>query len=554
MKERIKTIIAQVFDACRSEGMFTGELPDFVVESPRSREHGDLAVNVAMMLAKSEKKPPREIAQSLVARLQGCDPVIEKLEIAGPGFINFYLRQDAWHEVLKDIEDQGSRFGSCRVGKGRRVMVEFVSANPTGPLHIGHGRGAALGDALARVLAFAGFDVVREYYINDIGNQMQNLGRSLYLRYQQLLKKDVEFPEEGLYRGAYMLDIARDLILKQANKILDMPEDEAVGLCTQFAASTILQGIEDDLELFGVKFDSWFSEKTLFDSGDVPATLEQMKVKGLAYESEGALWFKATDFGDEKDRVMVRADGRTTYFASDIAYHKNKFQRGFERVIDIWGADHHGYVPRLAAILKAMGLPQDALGVILVQMVNLLRDGQPVAMSTRSGEFVTLREVIEEVGSDAARFMFLTRRSDAQLDFDLEVAKKQSDENPVYYVQYAHARICSMIAKAVEKGVPLSKFADINAGLLIEDEEREIIKKLAQFPELVAGSALAAEPHRVSAYLMELVGQFHSYYAKHRVVTDNQALSSARLNLMSGIKTVLENGLALLGVTAPEKM
>jgi len=554
MKQKIRTVLAGVFEKCRAEGLFTGELPDFVVEAPRSREHGDLAVNIAMMLAKSEKKPPRQIAELLVEKLLGSDPVIEKLEIAGPGFINFYLKQNAWHSVLGDIEAQGPRFGACEAGQGQKVMVEFVSANPTGPLHIGHGRGAALGDALARVMAFAGFEVVREYYINDVGNQMQNLGRSLYLRYQQLLKKEVEFPEEGLYKGEYLFDIARDLILRQADRVLQMPENEAVGLCTQFAASAILQGIEDDLELFGVKFDSWFSEKTLFDTGDVPATLEQMKTKGLAYESEGALWFKATDFGDEKDRVMVRADGRTTYFASDIAYHKNKFKRGFQRVIDIWGADHHGYVPRLAAILKAMGFAPEAFGVILVQMVNLLRDGQPVAMSTRSGEFVTLREVIEEVGSDAARFMFLTRRSDAQLDFDLEVAKKQSDENPVYYVQYAHARICSMIAKAVEKGVSLAKFADINAGLLIEDQEREIIKKLSQLPELVAGSALAAEPHRVAGYLMELVGQFHSYYAKHRVVTDNQHLSAARLNLMSAIKIVLQNGLALLGVSAPEKM
>jgi len=554
MKERIKTILAQVFAACRSEGLFTGELPDFVVEAPRSHEHGDLAVNLAMVLAKSQKKPPRDIAQMLVARLQGSDPVIERLEIAGAGFINFYLRQDAWHAVLKDIEQLGPRFGSCQTGKGRRVMVEFVSANPTGPLHIGHGRGAALGDALARVLAFAGFEVVREYYINDIGNQMQNLGRSLYLRYQQLLKKDVAFPEEGLYRGEYMLGIARDLILKHANTIPAMPEDDAVGLCAQFAASTILQGIEDDLELFGVHFDSWFSEKSLFDSGAVPEALEELKKTGLAYESEGALWFKATDFGDEKDRVMVRADGRTTYFASDIAYHKNKFERGFERVIDIWGADHHGYVPRLSAILKSFGLPADAFSVILVQMVNLLRDGAPVAMSTRSGEFVTLREVIEEVGSDAARFMFLTRRSDAQLDFDLAVAKKQSDENPVFYVQYAHARICSMIAVAEEKGFVLSRFRDSEAGLLVENQERELIKKLAQFPEVVAGSALAAEPHRVPAYLMELVGQFHSYYAKHRVLSDNKELSAARLNLVNSIKTVLKNGLALLGVTAPEKM
>ena len=554
MKQKIRSLLADVFETCRSEGIFSGQLPDFVVEAPRSREHGDLAVNIAMMLAKSEKKQPRQIAQLLVEKLQGSDPVIEKLEIAGPGFINFYLRQNAWHDVLGRIEELGRRYGSCDAGGGKKVMVEFVSANPTGPLHIGHGRGAALGDALARVMAFAGFDVVREYYINDVGNQMQNLGKSLYLRYRQLLKQDVEFPDEGLYKGEYMLDIARDLILRQGGKLLEMPENEALGLCTQFAASTILQGIEDDLAAFSVGFDSWFSEKTLFDSGDVPEALEQMKKKGLAFESEGALWFKATDYGDEKDRVLVRADGRTTYFASDIAYHKNKFQRGFQRVIDIWGADHHGYVPRLAAILKAMGLPEDAFGVILVQMVNLLRGGQPVAMSTRSGEFVTLREVIDEVGSDAARFMFLTRRSDAQLDFDLEVAKKQSDENPVYYVQYAHARICSIIDKAGEKGVALSGFADINPGLLIEDEEREIIKKLAQFPEMVAGSALAAEPHRVAVFLMDLVGQFHSYYAKHRVVTDDLQLTAARLSLMSGVRTVLQNGLGLLGVSAPEKM
>jgi len=334
----------------------------------------------------------------------------------------------------------------------------------------------------------------------------------------------------------------------------EIPQYDAIVLCTQHAAKVILDGIKQDLELFGVYFDNWFSERTLFDNNSVQKLLEHFRAAGLAYEAEGALWFRTSQFGDEKDRVMVKEDGTTTYFASDIAYHQHKFERGFSQIIDIWGADHHGYVPRLAAALRAMGQPDSALQVILVQMVNLLRDGIPVAMSTRSGEFVTLREVIDEVGTDAARFMFLTRRSDAQLDFDLEVAKKQNDENPVYYVQYAHARICSIIGFAAEKGIPLPEPSAVAIDLLTEPEERDIIKKLAEFPEVVAGSARAFEPHRIAVYLMELVGQFHRYYSLHRVISDNTALSMARLYLIRCISQVLRNGLALLGVSAPEKM
>lgn len=554
MKAHIKKILEKVFVECCRDAVFnSAALPEFIVEAPRNKDHGDLATNLAMLLAKQEKKPPREIALVLAERLKSADPLIESLEIAGPGFINFYLKKDAWHSVLEAIEQAGDRFGASEMGRGQKIMVEFVSANPTGPLHIGHGRGAALGDALARVLSFAGYAVEREYYLNDMGNQMQNLGRTLYLRYLQLLKKNVEFPD-GLYKGEYMIDIAREVILKQGNKFLDVPEDEALGFFTEFASAYILAGIKEDLALFDVSFDTWFSEKSLFASGEVQQALDQFKKTGLAYESEGALWFKATEFGDEKDRVMIKEDGKTTYFASDIAYHKNKFSRGFSKVIDIWGADHHGYVPRLAAVLKAAGMPAEALSVILVQMVNLLRDGKPVAMSTRGGEFVTLREVIEEVGRDAARFIFLTRRSDAQLDFDLAVAKKQSDENPVYYVQYAHARICSIIAFGEEKGITVPDFSSVDVSLLAEAEERDLLKKLSEFPEIIEGSAGTFEPHRIPVYLMELVGQFHSYYNKHRVITGQAELSIARLYLMRGIKCVLKNGLSLLGVAAPSKM
>ncbi len=489
----------------------------------------------------------------LVEKINKNVALVERVEIAGPGFINFHLKPAAWHRSLEELERQGERFGSSLTGQGVRVQVEFVSANPTGPLHVGHGRGAALGDALANILSFVGYDVQREYYINNVGIQMQNLGRSVFLRYQELLKKDVAFPDE-LYQGTYIVDIAKDVILKYGQRYLEVPEHEAVPFFSAFAADVILKGIKEDLDIFGVRFDNWFSEQVLFERGAVQQSLRELQDRDLAYAHDGALWFRTTRFGDEKDRVIVKEDGNTTYFASDIAYHRDKFSRGFNRVIDIWGADHHGYVPRIRGVLQALGIPDDAFTVILVQMVNLLRGGEPVAMSTRAGEFVTLRQVVDEVGKDAARFIFLTRRSDAQLDFDLDVAKKQSDENPVYYVQYGHARICSIISFAQEKHLPLLAAKNANLSLLTAAEELDLIKKLSQFPDIVLGSAQALEPHRIAVYVMELVGQFHRYYAKYRVISDDRDLSTARLCLMNGIRRVLKNGLQLLGVAAPEKM
>ncbi len=554
MKELVKKKLGEAFLECRKEGILQSKnMPEFAVEVPRNRGHGDLAANLAMLLAKQEKKPPKEIAKALISRLTHDRNIVEKTEIAGPGFINFYLKSNVWHNVLKDIEKAGASYGASDIGKGEKIMVEFVSANPTGPLHIGHGRGAAVGDAVANILGFAGYSVEKEYYINDVGNQMQNLGKSVYIRYLQLLKQDIVFPDD-LYRGDYIFDIAKEVILKHGKRFLDADEDEAVTFLTGFASKHILNGIAGDLEAFGVHFENWFSEKELFDNGEVGESIEHFKKKGLFYDKDNALWFQSTSFGDDKDRVIVKDNGNTTYFASDIAYHMNKFKRGFKKVIDIWGADHHGYVPRIRSVLKALELPEDALHVILVQLVSLLRDGHPVAMSTRSGEFVTLKEVIDEVGKDAARFIFLTRRSDAQLDFDLGVAKKQSDENPVYYVQYAHARICSIISFAEEKGLDLPAFSAIKTEQLSTPEETGLIKKLSQFPWVVEGSARTCEPHRIATYLLELVGQFHSYYNKHRVITDQQDLSSARLYLMNSIKTVLKNGLSLLGVSSPQKM
>jgi len=547
-------MLEAAFLKCRGQGtLLSQQLPDFVVEVPRTPEHGDLATNLAMLLAQQEKKPPRQIAQALLSCLADESALIARIDIAGPGFINFRFKETVWHQVLCDIAAQGARYGASDMGRGQKVMVEFVSANPTGPLHIGHGRGAALGDALANILAYAGYAVEREYYINDVGNQMQSLGRSVYIRYLQLLKQPAEF-SEGLYKGDYIIDIAKEVILKHGNAFLQAAEQEAVAFFTAYAAQRILKGIQDDLQAFGVHLTTWFSEKSLFDSGDVQHALHDLKSQGLAYELDGALWFKATQFGDEKDRVMVKENGSTTYFASDIAYHQNKFKRGFDKTVDIWGADHHGYVPRIKSVLSALGIAPDALHVILVQMVNLLRDGTPVAMSTRAGEFVTLKQVVEEVGADAARFIFLTRRSDAQLDFDLGVAKKQSDENPVYYVQYGHARTCSIISFAAEQGLAVPAYQDIDARLLSAPEEIDLMRKLAQFPWTVAGSAQAYEPHRLTTYLLEIVAQFHSYYNKYRVITEQQNLSRARLLLMDCIRKVLHNGMSLVGVAAPEKM
>ncbi len=554
MKELIQTLLEDSFRECMQEGVFCScALPRYTIEVPKNKEHGDFATNLAMPLAKQVKKSPRDIAGYLVARIRDPRQMFEQIDIAGPGFINFHFRQDAWHRALQEIADSGERFGSSDMGRGAPVIVEYVSANPTGPLHVGHGRGAAVGDSVARILSHAGYSVTREYYVNDAGNQIHNLGKAVYYRYLQQFRSDVVFPD-GLYRGDYVSDIAADIARREGDRYLGMPENETIVQLSRIASGQILQQIKDDLERFGIAIDSWFSEQSLFEGGDVSGGITSFKEQGLAYEKDGAVWFAASRFGDEKDRVVVKEDGSPTYFASDISYHQNKMRRGFQKMINVWGADHHGYVPRLRSVLSALDIPPDAFEVILVQMVNLYRDGQPVAMSTRAGEFVTLREVVDEVGSDAARFIFLTRRSDAQLDFDLDVAKKQSDENPVYYVQYAHARICSIIDFAGQNELSVPEYAEIDPALLSTEEDIDLIKKMYQFQWAVSGSARALEPHRIAVYLMELVGQFHRYYSKHRVITDDRQLSSARLYLMHAIKSVLKTGLSLIGVHAPEKM
>jgi arginyl-tRNA synthetase len=555
MRELLRDLVRKGLENCFTDGsLHSGCIPNIVIEKPAHEEHGDFATNVAMLLARYEKKAPRAVAEALIRHLVALEGIFHKVEIAGPGFINFHIKNEVWLKFLNTIAEAGDTYGKSRIGAGKKVQVEFVSANPTGPLHIGHGRGAATGDAIASMLAAAGFEVQREYYINDAGNQMDTLGKSIFLRYKELLGNDVEFPA-NCYQGNYIKDIARDAITKFSNKYLLVSESDAVSFFSKFGGDIILQCIAKDLEDFGVTFDNWYSEQTLFDGNKVNKAIKMIREKGLIYEHEGALWFKTTDFGDDKDRVVVRSNGATTYFASDIAYHSEKFERGFDWVVDVWGADHHGYVPRLKGVVQGLGRNPDDLKIVLVQLVALLRDGVPVAMSTRSGEFVTLKEVVDEVGRDAARFFFLMRRSDSQLDFDLELAKRQSTENPVYYVQYAHARICSIFETAQEKGIIFpADIKNIAQTKLGTPEEMAIIKTLATFPEVVEGSALNFEPHRITYFLQELAGQFHSFYNKNRVIGEDTDLTVARLFLLKCIAQTLKNALAILGISAPERM
>jgi arginyl-tRNA synthetase len=553
MKEQLRACILKGIEGCFADGTLTsGAVPAINVEKPAHAEHGDFATNVAMQMAKAERKSPKAIADIIVNKLAGSSDLIESLEIAGPGFINFFVKDSAWRSVLTTIDTAGDEYGKRTVGAGKKVQVEFVSANPTGPLHIGHGRGAATGDAVASLLTAAGFQVQREYYINDAGNQMNTLGLSGLLRYKELLGEKVDFPE-NCYQGDYIKDIARDAIAKHGDRFLHAPQEEGVAFFAKMGGDLILKGIDDDLKDFGIRFDNWFSEQSLFDDGKVPSAIKEMQEKGHIYEEEGALWFRTTAFGDDKDRVVVRSNGVTTYFASDIAYHRDKYARGFDWVIDVWGADHHGYVPRLKSVVQGLGRKADDLGIILVQLVALLRDGAPVAMSTRSGEFVTLKEVVDEVGRDAARFFFLMRRSDSQLDFDLELAKRQSTDNPVYYVQYAHARIRSIFDTARERGVQ-PDFEKVNLELLESADDLALIKKLSLYPETLEGAALNFEPHRITYFLQDLAGEFHSFYNKSRVITEEPALTNARLFLLHCTAVVLKNALTVLGISAPERM
>jgi arginyl-tRNA synthetase len=554
MKQTVTEILLQALMRAKEKGELKLDTqPAITLDTPREKSHGDFATTLAMTLAKPESKPPRKIAEIILSNIQDTDGIIAKTEIAGPGFINFFFRQDRWKKTLFDIDAEGSQYGLTNIGHGQKALVEFVSANPTGPLHVGHGRGAAVGDALANLLAATGYDVSREFYINDAGRQIRLLALSVYTRYQQALGRKLPFPEDG-YHGTYIEEIAQGLIGLYDKKYLNVPFEECESLFGDYGKEAMLADIRTDLDAFGVRFDTWFSEASLLADESVQRSLDELKERGYLYEQDGALWLRSTAFGDDKDRVVVKQDKSYTYLATDIAYHRNKLGRGFTSLVNIWGADHHGYIPRVQAVIQAFGHPKDALHVLLVQLVAILRHGQPVPMSKRAGNFVTLRDVVQDVGSDAARYIFLTRRSDSHLDFDLDVAKEQSRENPVYYVQYAHARLASLFREAEIRKINIPKSDTVDVSLLDLEEEQNIIKALAKYPEMIEEAAASYEPHRITYYLQDLAGLLHNYYFKHRVITEDAARTGAKLFLMKQVKTVIQSALKILGVNAPERM
>jgi arginyl-tRNA synthetase len=548
-----------------------------LLEHPKSVQHGDYACSVAMQLAKAMKRNPRDIAQALVKALPQS-PYLEKAEIAGAGFVNLYLKPSAKQRIVRVVLEQRAAYGRVGVGGSRRVQVEFVSANPTGPLHVGHGRGAAYGASLASLLEAAGFAVTREYYVNDAGRQMDILALSTWLRYLEIAGARFEFPVNA-YQGEYVRDMARRIYELNGKRhvrpleplMRDLPEadsdpearlDQLIANAKKalgndylslhdFALTEQLRDCRNDLEEFGVTFDCWFSEKSLFDSGLVARAVEQLEASGHVYGKDGAKWFRSTDFDDEKDRVVQRENGQYTYFASDIAYHLSKFQRGFDQLINVWGADHHGYIARVKGAMQALKLNPAQLAIALVQFAVLYRDGKKVSMSTRAGEFVTLRELRREVGNDAARFFYVMRKSDQHLDFDLDLARSQSNDNPVYYIQYAHARVCSVLEQWAGDE---SALVNADPGPLVDEQELEILKKLLDYPETIEGAAQTFAPHQVAFYLKELAAVFHSYYNSTRVLVDDESIRLARLALADAVRQVLANGLAILGVSAPEKM
>ena len=586
MKARIRDLMQQAVDALQQSGSLTlGASVDIQIENTRDPAHGDFACNLAMMLAKRVGKKPRDLAEELVAALPQADWVTA-VDIAGPGFLNFRLADQAWQGVIADVFAAGEAFGHSTVGADQSVCIEFVSANPTGPLHVGHGRGAAYGAAVADLLAAVGFHVHREYYDNDAGRQMDILATSVWLRYLDLCGETLTFPSNG-YQGDYIWDIAASLHREhgdayRANAIevfVEVPADEPVGgdkelhidgLIAQAKArlgadgyevffaralETILGDIREDLREFGVVYEDWFSERSLTQDGTVDAAIARLQQSGQIYEDKGALWFRSTDYGDEKDRVVVRENGLKTYFASDIAYHMHKLDRGYARVIDVWGADHHGYVPRVKAAIQAMGGAPEKLDVLLVQFASLYRGGEKVAMSTRSGSFVTLRELREEVGNDAARFFYVQRKCEQHMDFDLDLAKSQSADNPVYYIQYAHARVHSVMRQLAERGMTWEREAGLqHLHLLQESHEKALLQRMNRFPAAVENAALAHEPHQLAHYLRELANDLHTYYNAHKFIVEEAGLRDARLCLINATRQVLANGLGLLGVSAPETM
>lgn len=559
MKEELASLVgAAVARVCRERGFDWGATLQAPVETCRDERFGDFTSNAAMDLASrigasGRKVPPRELGQAIIKALPGAANLIEKVEIAGPGFINFTVRRERWLEALSGILAAGADYGRSDSGLGAPVQVEFVSANPTGPLHLGHGRGAAVGDILCRILAATGHAVQREFYINDAGRQVETLARSVLARCREQLGAAAAFPEDG-YKGDYVRDLAREAVARHGMRLATLPESEASATLGEDAMATVLGWIRRDLETFGVRFDNWFSERSLFLPGVWESLELQLRERDLLFEQEGALWFRSTSFGDDKDRVVVKNDGSRTYLASDILYHADKFQRGFVRVIDIWGADHHGYIPRMQAVAQALGRPADALAVRLIQLVTLTRGGKAVAMGKREGEFVTLAEVVDEVGTDAARFFFVMRRCESHLEFDLELAKSRTADNPVFYVQYAHARISSIFRTQAERGASGLLETGADLGRLELPEELGLIKRLAGYPEVLAVCTRTLEPHPLANYLVGLAAAFHGYYNRVRVVTEDEGASRARLALVRAVGIVLRNGLGLMGVAAPDQM
>lgn len=550
----IKKILAQgIEDAARkaiAEGIIKeGVLPSVVLEVPPQKEFGDFATNFAMQAAKSLRCNPRAAAEAVVDRID-C-PYIERAEIAGPGFINLYLRPDWVYKLLRAILDEGDDYGSIRQEHPEKIQLEYVSANPTGPLHVGHGRGAAVGSSLANLMKAAGYDVTREYYINDAGNQIENLALSVNARYLSLLGVECEFPENG-YHGTDITETAQRIAHIYGDKFLKLKEAERLQEFKTLALKEKLAALKEDLQAFNVDFDVWFSERTLHEEGCIKAACDFLCEKGYMYEHEGALWLKSTEYGDDKDRVVIRENGVPTYLAADIAYHRNKFERGFDHVINLWGADHHGYIARMKAAVGALGYRPEQLEVLILQMVSLFRNGEPVKMSKRTGQSVTLNELIEEVGTDAARFFFIMRSIDSQLDFDLTLATEKSSENPVYYVQYAHARICSILRQIEEEKISVDESAPLTS--LREEVETTLIKKLGEYPELVAGAARERAPHRIAHYLYDLAGLFHSFYNQCRILGVEPEAQQARLLLVIAVRRVLRHALAILGISAPERM
>jgi len=586
MKSDIADLVRSALQTLSDEGVLRAEsFPDPVIERARDPAHGDFATNAAMVNSKAAGMKPRELAERLLASLPDSS-LIAEVSIAGPGFINFRLAANAHLAVVAQVLDRGVGYGRSELGKGKRVQVEFVSANPTGPLHVGHGRGAAYGSVVADLLEAVGFDVHREYYVNDAGRQMDILATSVWLRYLELAGEELVFPANG-YKGDYVWDVAATLHREHGEayrhatqEVFEgIPADEPAGgdkelhidglidrakhllgdnryrFVFELGLNVILDDIREDLGLFGVTYQEWYSERSLVESGAVNKCVERLRASGYLYEKEGAWWFRSTDFGDEKDRVVVRDNGQTTYFASDIAYHLDKIERGFERVIDVWGADHHGYVPRVKAALRALGDNPDKLDVLLVQFAVLYEGGEKKQMSTRSGEFVTLRELRKDVGRDAARFFYIMRKCEQHLDFDLDLARSQSNDNPVYYVQYAHARICSVFRQAGEKGVSAELTpGDANLDRLTEAHEQSLLKSLARYPEVVQVAALNEEPHQLTHFLRDVANELHTYYNAHQFLVEDAGLRDARLKLISATRQVLANGLGLIGIGAPEKM